>query len=106
MRIYVGPTDSLKGEVRAPGSKNYTSRYIWLSALTPGESTVASPALNDDARALIECCRELGAKITEADGLLRIGGFKATEGKAYFESGKRRLDFTSAPGLRFTVAGD
>jgi len=77
VRIYVGPTDSLKGEVRAPGSKNYTSRYIWLSALTPGESTVASPALNDDARALIECCRELGAKITEADGLLRIGGIQS-----------------------------
>lgn len=79
MRVYVGPAGSLKGEIKAPGSKNYTSRYIWLSALAKGESTIASPALNDDARALIQCCRDLGAKVKEEEDLLRMEGIQGSE---------------------------
>jgi len=75
VRVYVGPGSAFKGEVTVPGSKNYTSRYIWLSALTEGESTITSPALNDDARSLIECCRKLGAKINIERNVLRVKGF-------------------------------
>lgn len=76
MRVFVGPAYSLSGKVAAPGSKNYTSRYIWASALADGESVVLSPAKNDDASALIACCQELGAEIRyETENRLRITGF-------------------------------
>ncbi len=75
MKVYVGPGTRLQGTVRAPSSKNYTSRYIWVAALTAGESVIHFPAENDDALALLACCRRLGAKITQEQELLRISGF-------------------------------
>ena len=52
MKIYVGPASRLQGKVRVPPSKNYTSRYIWVSALAEGESIIYDPATNDDAQRL------------------------------------------------------
>ncbi|HEY8391195.1 MAG TPA: 3-phosphoshikimate 1-carboxyvinyltransferase [Capillibacterium sp.] len=75
MKIYVGPATRLQGKVRVPPSKNYTSRYIWVSALTEGESVVVNPATNDDAQALLACCRRLGAAIRQEGEKLRIKGF-------------------------------
>lgn len=75
MRVYIGPGESLEGTVRVPGSKNYTTRYIWASALSSGESTVLAPAWNDDALALLSCCRELGAESKEENDRLIIKGF-------------------------------
>ncbi|HBG15502.1 MAG TPA: 3-phosphoshikimate 1-carboxyvinyltransferase [Firmicutes bacterium] len=75
MKVYVGPASSLQGEVRAPSSKNYTSRYLWVSALTEGQSIVYFPAQNDDALALLSCCRRLGAKMSGEQDLIRIKGF-------------------------------
>ena len=84
MKVLVKPATHLKGEVAAPPSKNYTSRYLWLSALTEGESRVLNPADNDDARALLAACRELGAVVREEtageegnDRVLVIRGFGA-----------------------------
>lgn len=78
MKVLVRPAAFLKGTVAAPPSKNYTSRYIWLSALTPGESRVLGPAANDDALALQACCRALGAVIREDKEGLVIKGFGRT----------------------------
>lgn len=75
MLVTVEPVERLEGAVLAPPSKNYTSRYIWLAALTEGESEIVRPALNDDARALIAACRQLGAVIREEPGRLFIRGF-------------------------------
>lgn len=82
MKMLVRPATFLEGNVAAPPSKNYTSRYLWLSALTAGESRVLNPAANDDARALIAACRALGAVIREetagedkTDEVLVITGF-------------------------------
>ncbi|NLY90376.1 MAG: 3-phosphoshikimate 1-carboxyvinyltransferase [Firmicutes bacterium] len=77
MKVYVGPATRLQGKVRVPPSKNYTSRYIWVSALTEGESVVVSPATNDDAKALLSCCRRLGAEFWWEEKQLRIKGFGA-----------------------------
>jgi 3-phosphoshikimate 1-carboxyvinyltransferase len=84
MRVLVRPAPNLAGEVAAPPSKNYTTRYLWLSALTEGESRVLNPADNDDARALLTACQALGAKIREEpageggkDRVLVIRGFGA-----------------------------
>jgi len=68
MKVLVRPATNLAGEVAAPPSKNYTTRYLWLSALTEGESRVLNPAGNDDARALLAACRALGAEIREEAG--------------------------------------
>ncbi|NLC52999.1 MAG: 3-phosphoshikimate 1-carboxyvinyltransferase [Firmicutes bacterium] len=75
MKIYVGPASRLQGKVRIPSSKNYTSRYIWVSALAEGESIIYDPAPNDDARALLTCCQSLGAKVKASAGKLKIRGF-------------------------------
>ncbi|HHT06366.1 MAG TPA: 3-phosphoshikimate 1-carboxyvinyltransferase [Hydrogenispora sp.] len=75
MKIYVGPASRLQGKVRVPPSKNYTSRYIWVSALAEGESIIYDPATNDDANALLACCQRLGAKVHASPGRLQISGF-------------------------------
>jgi len=71
----ISHTERLEGSVAAPSSKNYTTRYILVSCLANGISEVRHPADNDDAKALIECCRALGAEITEKDNSLLIRGF-------------------------------
>lgn len=75
MRAIIEPASYLEGIVYAPPSKNYSSRYIWLAALTEGESEVIGPATNDDARALIGACRQLGAEFREDGRRLFIKGF-------------------------------
>jgi 3-phosphoshikimate 1-carboxyvinyltransferase len=72
--LFIGPSGPLGGYVRAPASKNYTTRFILAAALAAGRSQVRRPADNDDARALIRCCRALGAKIAEERDLLAIDG--------------------------------
>lgn len=78
MLAIIKPVERLEGSVLAPPSKNYTSRYIWLAALTDGESEIIRPALNDDAIALIKACRQLGATIREEPERLIIRGFGKT----------------------------
>jgi len=83
MKVLVRPATHLEGVVAAPPSKNYTTRYLWLSALAGGESRVVNPADNDDARALLAACRALGAVIQEEAGeegkdrVLVVRGFGA-----------------------------
>ncbi len=73
-RIHVHPSGPLGGYVDAPPSKNYTTRLILGATLAKGESVIRRPATNDDARALIRCCRALGAEIIEEGTDLRIRG--------------------------------
>lgn len=73
--VKIHPSGPLGGYVAAPPSKNYTTRLILGAALADGEALVRRPAANDDARALVRCCRELGARITEVGGNLAIVGF-------------------------------
>lgn len=60
----------LTGDIDPPSSKNYTTRYILASCLADGRSRVEKPAVQDDAVALVRCCRQLGARIVarSADG--------------------------------------
>ncbi len=61
------PAGPLKGTVHAPSSKNFTTRYILASCLAEGRSIVKRPAVQDDAVALVKCCRQMGAIITALD---------------------------------------
>ena len=75
MKIRIEASGPLGGYLLVPPSKNYTTRLVLGAALAEGESHVRRPATNDDARALVRCCRELGAQIEEQGGDLRIRGF-------------------------------
>lgn len=82
--IRIGASGPLGGYVSAPPSKNFTTRMILAAALAEGRSEIYGPARNDDALALIECCRGLGARI-EDDGdhlvIRGVGGRPANPGE-------------------------
>ncbi|MEN6627675.1 MAG: 3-phosphoshikimate 1-carboxyvinyltransferase [Candidatus Sumerlaeia bacterium] len=73
--VRIHPSGPLGGYIVAPPSKNYSTRLILGASLAEGTSTVRRPAANDDARALVSCCRSLGASIKEIGGDLRVTGF-------------------------------
>lgn len=75
--LRVGASGPLGGYVTAPPSKNFTTRMILAAALAEGRSEIYGPARNDDALALIHCCRALGAKIEDDGDHLVIQGVKA-----------------------------
>src|SRR5437764_12020564 len=66
-RLYIPPTDLLRGEPALPSSKYYTLRYLLAATLAKGESSVAFTASSDDSEALIRSCRALGAVLTWDD---------------------------------------
>ena len=74
-KIRVEASGPLGGYIAAPPSKNYTTRLILGAALADGTSTIRKPATNDDARALVACLRQFGARIEESGGDLTITGF-------------------------------
>lgn len=57
------PAQPLRGTIDPPSSKNYTTRYVLVSCLAEGRSVVHRPAVQDDAVALVRCCRGMGASI-------------------------------------------
>lgn len=72
--VRIESSGPLGGYVAVPPSKNYSTRMILAAALAEGRSIVSNPAANDDALALVRCCRAFGAKIEEVDGGLAIEG--------------------------------
>lgn len=75
MKATVHPCPRLEGRVEPPSSKNYTTRYLLVSALAQGKSRVLRPAVSDDAEAMMRCLRDWGAEITEVEHGLEITGF-------------------------------
>lgn len=75
MDVLVTPTPSLKGELQALSSKNYTTRYLLVAALAEGTSTIYYPAHSEDSDAMRRCIRDLGAIIEEDDTKIAITGF-------------------------------
>jgi 3-phosphoshikimate 1-carboxyvinyltransferase len=56
-------------ELRAPGAKYYTLRYLLAAYLAEGESRVRNPALSDDTAVLAHAIRALGGQVAwELDG--------------------------------------
>ncbi|GAC1383471.1 MAG: 3-phosphoshikimate 1-carboxyvinyltransferase [Ktedonobacteraceae bacterium] len=76
-KLYIAPTDLLRGKPELPSSKYYTLRYVLAATLAKGESTVVGPALSDDSAALLRNCRALGAELSwldEQHATLRVRG--------------------------------
>ena len=72
--IKIEPSGPLGGYVTPPPSKNYSTRMILAAFLAEGRSVIHRAASNDDARALIRCCRAMGAAIEESGPDLIIQG--------------------------------
>lgn len=75
MKAIVSPTPRLAGEINALSSKNYTTRYLLVSALAEGTSTIHYPAHSEDSDAMRRCLRDLGAELTEDAEKMTIRGF-------------------------------
>lgn len=75
MDAIVRPTPELRGEIGALSSKNYTTRYLLVAALSEGTSTVYYPAHSEDSDAIRRCIQDLGAELTEDDEKIVIRGF-------------------------------
>jgi 3-phosphoshikimate 1-carboxyvinyltransferase len=75
MRAIVRPTPNLQGDIQALSSKNYTTRYLLIGALSAGESIVYYPAHSEDSDAMRRCIRDLGAVVDEDDEKMTIRGF-------------------------------
>jgi 3-phosphoshikimate 1-carboxyvinyltransferase len=75
MDMIVTPTGKLKGEIQALSSKNYTTRYLLVSALAEGTSTILYPAHSEDGEAMRRCIRDLGAVVEEDSEKIVITGF-------------------------------
>ncbi|TCZ79467.1 3-phosphoshikimate 1-carboxyvinyltransferase [Paenibacillus albiflavus] len=75
MKAIVSNTDRLQGEIHALSSKNYTTRYLLVSALADGVSTIHYPAHSEDSDAMRRCLIDLGAELHEDAEKMTIRGF-------------------------------
>lgn len=75
MKAIIHPTPHLEGVINALSSKNYTTRYMLVAALSEGTSTLKYPAHSEDSDAMRRCLRDLGAELTEEGDTLTIKGF-------------------------------
>ncbi|MDN3480973.1 3-phosphoshikimate 1-carboxyvinyltransferase [Arthrobacter sp. APC 3897] len=58
----------LDADVRVPGSKSLTNRYLVLAALADGPSRLRAPLHSRDTALMVQSLRALGATVTEIDG--------------------------------------
>jgi 3-phosphoshikimate 1-carboxyvinyltransferase len=60
-------------KLKAPPSKSYTHRALFVAALSEGKSKIIDPLISDDTNYTINCLKQLGVKITEEsnkDGII------------------------------------
>jgi 3-phosphoshikimate 1-carboxyvinyltransferase len=69
-------------EIRVPGSKSYTHRWLIAAALSDGPCRIVNPLRSQDTRLTIEALRQLGIKIEDSGHDVLIQGargrFKAS----------------------------
>ena len=70
VRLY--PTGPVCGDVRPPGSKSLTNRYLMCAALADGQSLLCGVSLSDDMQSMAAGLRQLGITIDVQEKLPRI----------------------------------
>ena len=61
------------GRLKAPPSKSYTHRSLFIAALSEGESKIVDPLFSDDINYTIDALKKLGIIISEEsnkDGII------------------------------------
>ena len=66
-RLTLGPLPPLCGEIRLPGSKSLSNRYLLLAALSQGATRLHDLLDSDDIRAMKGALRILGVGIQESE---------------------------------------
>ncbi|MEM3061245.1 MAG: 3-phosphoshikimate 1-carboxyvinyltransferase [Candidatus Bathyarchaeia archaeon] len=74
MPIFIGETNSLYGEIRAPPSKAYTHRAFIASFLSKGSNKVIDPLISNDTEATLKAIASLGAIVKKIDDSIEIIG--------------------------------
>ncbi len=62
------------GDVRAPPSKSYTHRAVFVASLAEGTSVVRSPLISRDTSATIGAVRRFGASVEQRESSLLVEG--------------------------------
>ncbi len=102
----------LKGRVRAPPSKSYTHRALFVSALAEGRSKILNPLISLDTLATINALRALGVEVSEGDGLaVESQGFSIPEDVIDVENSGTTLRILTSlssltPGGYCVITGD
>jgi len=73
MRVTVEPS-TLEGELRAPPSKSWAQRALFLSLLAEGLSELKGLPLSDDVMASLDAVKSFGADVAREGRNVRIGG--------------------------------
>ncbi|WP_246496855.1 3-phosphoshikimate 1-carboxyvinyltransferase [Sphaerisporangium rubeum] len=73
-QIHVAPANRLAGAITPPASKSSSARAVLAAALAPGRSHVVNVATSNNVRAMMDCCRALGAEITDTGTGVEIVG--------------------------------
>jgi 3-phosphoshikimate 1-carboxyvinyltransferase len=74
MNLTVRPTESLRGDAKAPSSKSYTIRALTAALLADGVSLIKEPLYSEDTKACIIISGKLGARIEKKQHDLLIRG--------------------------------
>ncbi len=72
-KLIIRPSQ-LTHEIQAPSSKSQTHRAILFGTMAQGKSIIHHPLISMDSMAMIEACRNLGAKIDIHKNALEIQG--------------------------------
>jgi 3-phosphoshikimate 1-carboxyvinyltransferase len=90
---------SLRGSIRAPGSKAYTHRALLASLLSRGETIIRGGSECDDARRTLEAIRSLGARVQiQNNRMVAYGAEKLASSNSPIDCGE------SGATLRFLTA--
>lgn len=68
------PSKEIFGTVLIPSSKSLTNRALIIASLIKGEVVIKNPLESGDTRAMIDCLKELGIKIEEKPGEIKVSG--------------------------------
>ena len=65
---------SVIGEVRAPGSKSFTNRALFIGAIAPHPVKIVNPLKSDDTDAMVDCLKKLGITVTSGKNFIKVNG--------------------------------
>lgn len=74
MKIHIGPSGPLRGEVTVPGDKSISHRAVILGALAAGETRIEGFLTGEDCLSTVACIRGLGVNVDVDGNSVRVQG--------------------------------
>lgn len=63
-QLHIHPATELKGSLTPPAAKSYSARAVLAASMADGTSRIDNVAWSNNVRAMMECCKALGARLT------------------------------------------